>query len=133
MSFSHRVMLHEVDPKEKIWNKIGSLDTITITYSWILVGVYERPEKTKSGIHLPDTGSRDEDKYQGKIGLVLKVGPLAFKDTESVQFNGFKVEEGEWIVLAPSDGWSLSVHGQICRMVTDAAIKMVASHPDEVW
>lgn len=43
----------------------------------VLVATYIRPEKTSGGIIRPDA-TREEDKWQGKAGLVLAVGPSAF-------------------------------------------------------
>ncbi|MEN9931891.1 MAG: hypothetical protein RIS17_464 [Pseudomonadota bacterium] len=43
----------------------------------VLVATYIRPEKTSGGIIRPDQ-LREEDKWQGKAGLVLKIGPSAF-------------------------------------------------------
>jgi hypothetical protein len=57
--------------------KIGDISTLTLAANNVLVAVYKRPEKTKSGIILTDQ-NRDEDNYQSKVGLVLKVGPTAF-------------------------------------------------------
>lgn len=125
-------MHHEKDPKEVIFEKIGDLSTIGVCYSQVLLGIYVRPKVTKSGIHLADV-SVDEDLWQGKAGLVLKLGPLAFKDTESVNFQGFKVEVGDWVVIRSSDGWPLNVHTQSCRMVSDTAIRMLIQDPDEVF
>ena len=128
----HLSMVHDEDPKAVIARKIGDLSDKAIPYSNILIAIYQRPEKTASGLHLPDN-YRDEDKYQGKVGLVMKVGPMAFRDTEGVSFGGFSVKEGDWVVIRASDGWALSVNKVECRMVSDAAIKMVIQNPDDVW
>ena len=75
------IMDHAVDPKQKLLEDLGDLSTVEIFNNQILVAVYIRPNKTKSGIYLSDQ-SREEDKVQGKVGLVVKKGPSAFVDDE---------------------------------------------------
>jgi co-chaperonin GroES (HSP10) len=125
-------MLHNEDPADAIWRSIGDLSGVEVPYSQVLLGIYKRPPKTVSGIHLPDQ-VLDEDRYQGKACLVLKVGPMAFVDTDDVKFGNFKVCVGEWIVIRPSDGWAVSIHGADCRIVNDVAIRLVVKSPDIVW
>ena len=64
-------MDHDGDPKQNLINEVGDISDIEIFNNQILVGVYIRPEKTKSGIYLSDK-YRDEDKFQSKVGLILK-------------------------------------------------------------
>ena len=73
------LMSHIEDPANEIRKRIGDISQIEVLHNQILVGVYIRPEKTKGGILLTSQ-TRDEDRYQGKAGLVLKKGPLAFVD-----------------------------------------------------
>jgi co-chaperonin GroES (HSP10) len=125
-------MVHDIDPAQVIKDKVGDLSGVRIAYSNVLIGIYMRPEKTKGGLYVPDQ-YRDEDIYQGKAGLVLKLGDLAFRDADDVSFNGFLVKPGDWIVIRPSDGWPVSINGQHCRIVSDAGVKMVVDSPDLVW
>lgn len=125
-------MVHAVDPREEILAAIGKLDNIKIFNNWVLIAVYKRPEKTAGGIILTDT-VRKEDEYQGKVGLVVKKGPLAFVDDDRTSFNGQNVELGEWVVFRTSDGWSLDVNGVICRMLQDTQIRMTVDSPDVVF
>jgi co-chaperonin GroES (HSP10) len=125
-------MQHTDDPRQTILDAVGDLSTVEVCYSQILVGIYIRPKKTKSGLYLSDQ-TVDEDKYQSKTALVLKLGPLAFQNSADIDFQGFSVNPGDWIVLRASDGWPLSVHGQDCRMISDAGVRMVVQSPDEVF
>lgn len=125
-------MVHAVDPRQEVLNAIGNLDNIKIFNNWVLIAVYKRPEKTAGGIILTDT-VRKEDEYQGKVGLVVKKGPLAFVDDDRTSFGGQNVELGEWVVFRTSDGWSLDVNGVICRMLQDTQIRMTVDSPDVVF
>jgi co-chaperonin GroES (HSP10) len=124
-------MIHAVDPRNELIESIGDISGIKIYNNWILVAVYKRPEKTAGGIILTDN-TRKEDEYQGKVGLVLKKGPIAFVDDEKTSFNGQDVELGEWIAFRVSDGWSLEVNGVMCRMLQDTQIRMSIPSPDVI-
>jgi co-chaperonin GroES (HSP10) len=94
--------------------------------------VYIRPEKTKSGIVLPDQ-HRAEDRFQGKIGLVLKKGPDAFVDANDHWFKDLNVNVNDWVVFRPSDGWSVTINNVLCRILDDVNVRGRVKHPDQVW
>jgi len=102
------------------------------SYTQVLVAVYIRPQRTKSGIYLTDS-TTDEDKYQSKVGLVLKKGPSAFVDDNNQWFQNVSVGIGDWIVHRPSDGWSITVNGVLCRILEDMSVKGKIDAPDRVW
>ena len=128
----HMVMDHETDPKGKLINDLGDLSNIEIFNNQILVAVYIRPQKTKSGIYLSDK-TVDEDRYQGKVGLLVKMGPAAFEDENGQWFNNEKFSLNDWLVFRPSDGWSIIVNGVLCRMLSDTQVKMRIPSPDVAW
>ena len=125
-------MSYSEDPKQTIWDKVGDLHDVEVMYSQVLLGIFIRPTKTKGGILLTDE-TRAEDRYQGKVCMVLKKGPFAFVDTDEVKFQGLNVEVGDWVVIRASDGWALSVNGHDCRMVNDTGIRMKIERPDSVY
>jgi len=125
-------MSHTVDPAKALTDELGNLDDIEIFNNQLLIATYVRPEMTASGIMLPGA-TRDEDKHQGKVGLVVKKGPEAFEDPENRWFKGLKVNVGDWVFLRVTDGWSINVHGVPCRMVDDTDIRGRTKFPDGVW
>ena len=125
-------MSHDVEPKDKLLNDIGDLGHIEIFNNQILCAVYIRPTKTKSGIYLTDH-MVDEDRNQSKVGLIVKMGDDAFKDSTGGWFNGKTFEEHEWVVFRPSDGWSITVNNVLCRILEDVSIRGRIQQPDEVW
>lgn len=132
---SARLMHHEIDPADGIRRSVEKhIDGIDVLFNQVLIAVYERPKVTASGIHLPDQ-STDEDRYQGKVGLVLKKGPDAFQENRDAGrvFNGQDVKVGDWVVIRTSDGWALNLGAQLCRAVSDTHIRAVVAHPDIVW
>jgi hypothetical protein len=129
-------MHHDVDPKKLIIDKVGDISDATVMHNEILVGVYIRPASYMSEhgnlIHLPDN-FREEDKFQGKVGLVLAKGPAAFVSDGNFNFNDQDVKIHDWIVCHSGDGWSLTIRGQLCRMVKDNAVRMIVPTPDYVY
>lgn len=125
-------MTHDHDPAEVLLKEVGDLSGVDLFNTQILVAVYIRPQKTKSGIYLTDK-TTDEDRFQSKVGLVLKKGPSAFVDDQDQWFRNVSVNEGDWIVHRPSDGWSITVNGVMCRILEDTSIKGKIDHPDKVW
>jgi len=129
---SNIAMLHEKDPKEVLLEQVGDTSKIEVFNMQVLVAVYIRPEKTKSGLFLSDR-ARDEDRYQSKVGLIIKKGPTAFVDKDGEWFSGLDIKEGDWIVFRPSDGWNVTVNGTLCRMLDDMSVRARIEHPDQVW
>jgi co-chaperonin GroES (HSP10) len=126
------LMKHDIDPAQEIWAKVGTVDNLDLFFSQVLIGIYQRPETTRSGIILTSR-TLDEDIYQGKVGLVLKIGPTAFKDEGDLKFHGQTVKVGDWIVFRPSDGWQISINKTECRMLRDVDVKATVSTPDAIW
>jgi co-chaperonin GroES (HSP10) len=125
-------MNHSVDPAKILMDELGNLDDIQVFNNEVMVAIYVRPEKTNSGIILPGA-TRDEDRYQGKVGLVVKMGLQAFDDPNNNWFKGTKVKVGDWVYFRVTDGWSINVHGVSCRMIDDTDVRGMTKYPDAVW
>jgi co-chaperonin GroES (HSP10) len=137
-------MDHTIDPGEALLEKLGDLSDIEIFGTDVLLAVYQRPERTKNGLILPDT-SRDEDRFQSKAHLVVKLGPRAFVDDDSYAFSdNERLKVGDWCAVRPSDGQLLTLNNMrgssssaddtvLCRLVKDVSIRMRVTHPDRVW
>ena len=140
----HMPMSHEEDPKQKLLEQLGDISDIELFHNQVLLAVYLRPEKTKSGLILT-ANHLDEDRYQSKVGLLIKRGPLAFKvgllvkrgplafEQDGNWFTGVTFNDLDWLIFRPSDGWSVTVNGVLCRIFDDISIKGRAPHPDSVY
>ena len=120
------------DPKKAMLAAIGDLDTFDIFHNQILVVTYVRPEKTAGGIIRPGSNV-DEDEYQGKVGLVVKIGPSAFMDTDEQDFQGQSVKVGDWVIYRVGDGWQLTIRDTACRILTDRTIRIRADNPEDFF
>lgn len=134
------VMSHDIDPREVLFEALGNqLEDFEAFNAEVLVAVYQRggpknekDTKTAGGIIIPQK-SIDEDKYQSKVGLIVKTGESAFNDPNGVWFKDVKFSIGDWVVYRPSDGWNVTVNKVLCRMLADTQIKARIQHPDTVW
>lgn len=130
------LMVHADDPADLICERAGSLDEVEVFNNQVLIGLYQREAETKTagGIILTHK-TTDEDKYQSKVGLILKMGPRAFTDINEPQrwFIDQDMSIGDWIVFRPSDGWAVTLVSKdpttgkkqelLCRMIDDTAIR----------
>ena len=128
-------MVHDEPPAEVIWREVGPLDRIEVVGQYLLVCLYVRPAtRTIGGIEIPETATED-DRYQGRVGMVLKLGAQAFIDSAvpPVTFGGFKCAPGDWVVYRPSDGMRFQVGKRDCRLIADVHVKMRLGTPDEIY
>src|ERR1700679_502228 len=93
------------DAATTILDSIGRelIDQFEPFHNMVMFGTYVRSDKTAGGIIIGGDRTRAEDRFQGKIGLVLKVGPNAFKGKTPDAFGGITVKPGDWIMYRASD------------------------------
>lgn len=115
------------DPKKAITDLVGDLSGVEIIGDMVLVGTFFRPEKTSGGIIRPDT-NKQEDAWQGKVGLVLKLGPDAFRQDTGELYEQH-AKPGEWVVYKVGDGWDVYINSYPCRLLRDVAIRLKVSDP----
>lgn len=116
------------DPKKALLDALGKHDT-KVFHSKVLVATYIQPAMTKGGIIRPDK-TIEEDRYQGTTFLVIGMGAGAFKDDNIAQFNGDKLEVGDWVMGVAGDGISLFINEVPCRLFDDTRILMRVKDPE---
>lgn len=119
---------------KNITDAIGDISGLQLFHNQVLAVIYIRPEKTEGGIIRPDYtgGARDEDKWQGKVGLIVKTGPQAFIDPDGKWFTDVDLKIGDWIYFRPSDGWHITVNGMLCRILDDTVIRGKIDNPERI-
>ena len=130
----HMDMAHDVDPKQALLDILGDISELRVFNNKVLVAIYTRPEKTAGGIFLTDK-TREEDKWQGKVGLIIKMGPEAFDDPSGQYFRDVNISLHDWVWFRPSDGFPVTTNSKegICRLFRDVDIYGVIPHPDMIW
>lgn len=124
-------LIHDEDPGHKILREAGDLDEIEVFNNQVLIGVYQRAEgsKTKSGIIISHK-TTDEDQFQSKMGIILKIGPKAFKDDKGFWFQDVTFSVGDWVSFRANDGLAMKLvsfepkREQLCRLMVDTSILM---------
>ena len=127
------------DPKQALLDSAGPMTDYEVFHNLVLVATYVPSEKVGS-IILPDR-SMMEARFQGKMGLVLKCGPLAFQDDSVARFGGITIEVGDWVLYRPSDGIELFIRdrmglandGLACRLIEDSLIKGRVTDPALIY
>lgn len=137
MPAHHRLRtVHVEDPRDVIWGAVGAdIEKVEPFNQQVLVAIYIRPAtRTAGGLEIAEEAI-DEDRYQGKVGMVLKKGPRAFVDDPKlgVIFHGQNVEPGDWVVYRASDGLKGMIGDREVRFIPDVYIKCRIDHPDAVF
>lgn len=123
-------MRHTGDPRVEIMKQFEDLEKVDVFNDKVLLAVYERPNKTASGIVLPNQ-TTEEDRYQGKAALVVKIGPLV--NLGDAPTRGGEIKIGDWIAIRPSDGWPININQKLCRLVSEKDVHLRIPSPDAVY
>lgn len=111
--------------------ELGDFDG-EVLHSQVLCMTYTQPAVTQGGIHLPDSAIQ-EDRFQGKIALVIAMGPGAFQDDAVAKFHGVKLKLHDWVLVRPSDGMEMFYNGCSLRLFQDVDIRMRIDDPSNYW
>lgn len=130
-----------VDARRKageIFDMIGRdrLASIQVFYNWVLVAKWIPDE---IGSILTSAETKRELRWQNRVGLVLKLGPTAFVETEYRHFHGASVRPGDWVYYGASDGVELGIKGPnnldpvYCLRIEDEHIAGTLQHPEHFY
>lgn len=121
------------DPRNVVLNAIGkAIDSVEVFGSRVLVATAPHKDRSKGGIIFTDK-RLDEGRYQGKVGLILKVGPSAFKYDGEFKWEGAIPEVGDWVCFRPSDSWESAINGLSCRFILDSLIVGRVHSPEDIY
>jgi len=114
-----RLIAEATDQKQAILDYVGDLSDYQVLGARVLVAIKPPRRKTKGGIHLTDTNA-SESQWTGNMGLLLKIGPSAFKYSGSGQhyaWEGIKPEVGQWVEFDPIGARGVGIRGLMCKYV----------------
>ena len=98
----------------------------------LLVMPYMGKATTDGGIHIPDA-TRDREALATVVAYVLKVGPLAYKD--SGKFGESQMpwcEEGQWVCIGRYAGARFKIDGGEVRIINDDEVIATILEPDDI-
>lgn len=126
-------MAKEDDPKALIGDAIGdALERIKMIKALVLVATYKRPAMTAGGVVL-DGRNQKEDKFQGRVGLVMALGPLAFQNDDKIKWGDRIPKLGDWVFYDADEGRATSIMGVHCRVFEDVCIDGILEDPNIVF
>jgi co-chaperonin GroES (HSP10) len=96
----------------------------------ILILPYQGKAKTAGGIFLPSE-VQEKNNVSTQVGYVLKVGPLAYKDTEKFP-SGPWCEEKQWVMFARYAGSRFQIDGGEVRILNDDEILATILDPEDI-
>lgn len=141
-------VVHDEDPREEIWrgmgarpgeawNKYGDLIAkARVGGEDVLVVRYERRGKSSGGIILPAQTSAN-DKWQGNTGLIVKMGPRAYKTDKTVRWfvegeDTAPPQIGDWVFFDPNLSKGFMFGDRYCFLVPAQYVFLVLAEPDIV-
>lgn len=129
------------DARQTIIDAIGEdrVNSFEPACNLILVGTYIRSNKTKGGIIMGGDNTRAEDRYQGKVGLVLKLGPMV-NGSDRPNILGGPINVGDWIMYRTSDAHEFfftdkdrPIEGSSVRLIEDGLVMGRIVDPETVF
>ncbi len=121
---------HEAIAREKKKEK-DEMAKIPDPTGWrIVILPHKGVEKTKGGVILSDTLIQ-EQQWTTNVGLVLKLGPMAYGDKDKFP-TGPWCKEKDWVIFARYAGSRLKIDGGELRILNDDEILGVVDSPDDV-
>lgn len=127
------------DPKKIILERLGDeLEKFPDIYGQrVLVATAPSPATLgRSGLLIATDKHKDEGRWQGKVGLVLKLGTTAFECDPrypSYEWKGPKPKVGDWVYYRTSHASERGIGGISCRMVFDAEIEGTVLDPEAIF
>ena len=96
----------------------------------ILILPYQGKAKTAGGIFLPSE-VQEKNNISTQVGYVLKVGPLAYKDTEKFP-SGAWCQEKQWVMFARYAGSRFQIDGGEVRILNDDEVLATILDPEDI-
>jgi len=107
------------------------LDRMPEPTGWrLLILPYRGKGKTDGGIYLPDKVV-EEQTVSTQVGYVLKVGSLAYKDSEKFP-TGPWCEQGDWVMFARYAGSRFRIDGGEVRILNDDEVLARIKEPEDI-
>jgi co-chaperonin GroES (HSP10) len=107
------------------------LDRMPVPTGWrLLVLPYKGKGKTEGGVFLPDKVI-DENQVATQVGYVLKMGPLAYKDTDKFH-TGPWCQEKDWVIFARYSGSRFKIEGGEVKILNDDEILATILNPEDI-
>jgi chaperonin GroES len=126
----HVAIAREKKKQEKK-NQEREIEKIPAPTGWrIVILPHKGVEKTKGGVILSDQLIQ-EQQWTTNVGLVLKLGPMAYQDKKKFP-SGPWCKEQDWVIFARYAGSRLKIDGGELRILNDDEILGVVKSPEDI-
>jgi hypothetical protein len=131
------------DPRAYLMKRTDKLiKSVKMGANNILVATFYLPEFTMlrgaNGEAVPffvSDKTTDEAQWQGRVGLLIAKGPLAWKNSEDgrIDFGGTNYKLGEWVCYDRQDGRQIAINRVHCRRLRDVDVWGSTDNPMSVY
>jgi co-chaperonin GroES (HSP10) len=118
--------------KEMLLAMLGDMSGQRPLGNRVVVATYVTRQRSKGGIIYVDK-RKDNSRYEGKIGLVIAVGPTAFRYDGSYEWEGPKPKVGDWVWYRASDAPERFIKDVSCRTIEDDRIEGITDDPVAIF
>jgi chaperonin GroES len=123
---------YDKEPKRKTQDLTSEHAKLPIPTGWrILVLPFKMKDRTKGGILITDDVV-ERAQVASTCGLVLKVGPDAYKDKERYP-EGPWCKKGTWVVFARYAGSRIKIDGGEVRLLNDDEVLATVENPEDIF
>jgi len=121
------------DPKKAVFDALGdALKSFETMYTnTVLLVTAPIMAKSKGGIIYADN-TKKETRFQGKVGLVVMLGEIAFNDSEIWPDEARRPKVGDWVFFNNADTRECKINDISCRYIKDNLIIGKVSTPDAI-
>lgn len=134
-------VIHETDPREEIHTALGDLPSkVRVGGEDVLICRYVRTGRVATreglaGLWIPDQ-TKDNDRWLQNTGLIIKMGPLAYKTEKTKRWfvddkdDAHPPVVGDWVMFNPNTAMPFFLGERICFLVPAQHIFLVVEEPD---
>ena len=126
-----------VEPKDRVLDpsliEKPLLDRLPQPTGWrVLVMPYQGKAQTAGGLYVPDE-VRERESVATTVAYVLKVGPLAYKDTDKFGPDAAPwCAEGQWVCIGRYSGSRFKIDGGEVRIINDDEVIATILEPEDI-
>nr|ASN63206.1 co-chaperonin GroES [uncultured virus] len=119
------------EKREEKAKELSDMQKLPKPTGWrLLIMPHSGIKKTKGGVHLTDK-AQEEIQLTTNVGLVLKVGPDAYKDSNRFP-DGPWCKEKDWVLFAKYAGSRIKIEGGELRLLNDDEVLAVIEDPEDI-
>jgi len=109
------------------------LDRLPQPTGWrVLVMPYQTAQQTKGGLYIPEE-VRDRESVATVVAYVLRVGPLAYKDSDKFGPDSEPwCKQGDWVCIGRYSGSRFKIDGGEVRIINDDEVIATVLEPTDI-